>query len=174
MRSGTRSECKRRWTPSGHRPACKLKLGYEYVYLYVALNPYQGSLFSLLLPDMSADSFTLFNQHFCLWLNERYGVDRSGKRNKSVALIADGAGAHQSRICEGCDIALVKLPPASPELNPVERFFQELRKELANHIFDTIQGVEEFLITTLKKYYDKPQTITSLTKYPYTIIPNLN
>lgn len=173
MRSGTRSECKTRWTPQGHRPTCRLKLGYEYVYLYAAINPYKGALFSLLLPDMSAASFTLFNQQFCLWLNERYGVDQKGKRNKPVALIADGAGAHQSHICEGCGIKLVKLPPASPELNPVERFFQELRKELANHIFDTIEGVEEFLIGILKKYYNNPQTLITLTKYPYTIIPNL-
>lgn len=174
MRSGTRSECKRRWAPKGYRPACKLKLGYEYVYLYAAVNPYKGQLFSLLLPDMTKDSFTLFNQQFCTWLNEIYGVDEKGARKQAVALIADGAGAHQSNICESCDIELVRLPPASPELNPVERFFQELRKELANHIFETIGAVEEFLITILKKYYDNPQILNSITKYPYTIIPNLN
>jgi hypothetical protein len=171
MRSGTRSECKRRWTPQGYRPACKLKLGYEYLYLYAALNPYSGQLFSLLLPDMTKDSFALFNMQFCGWLNEVYGVDEKGNRKQAVLLIADGAGAHQSNICEGCGIKLVKLPPVSPELNPVERFFEELRKQLANHVFDTIKQLEDFLIHILKKYYDNPETIISITQYPYIRLP---
>lgn len=171
MRSGTRSECKRRWTPRGYRPTCKLKLGYEYLYLYAAINPYSGQLFSLLLPDMTKDSFALFNAQFCRWLNEVYGVDEKGARKQAVVLIADGAGAHQRRICEACNIKLAKLPPASPELNPVERFFQELRKELANHIFDTIEAVEDFLIRILKKYYDNSQSIISITQYPYILVP---
>ena len=172
MRSGTRSECKRRWTPQGHRPACKLKLGYEYLYLYAALNPYSGSLFSLLLPDMTRESFALFNAEFCGWLNEVYGVDEKGNRKQAVLLLADGAGAHQNSICEGCGIKLVKLPPASPELNPVERFFQELRKELANKVFDTIRKLENFIIKILKKYYNNPQAIIQLTQYPYIRLPN--
>jgi len=172
MRSGTRSACKRRWTPKGQRPACRMNLGYEYLYLYAALNPYSGQLFSLLLPDMTKDSFTLFNRKFCGWLNEMYGVDEQGNRKQSVVLIADGAGAHQGSICAGCGIGLVKLPPASPELNPVERLFGELRKELANHVFSTLEQLEEFLVCILKKYYDNPQSIVQLTQYPYIRLPN--
>src|SRR4051812_38335728 len=165
MRSGTRSQCKRRWTPKGHRPKCRLKLGYEYCYLYAALNPYSGSLFSLILPDMTKDSFCVFTTHFSRYLDERYGVH--SEQRKQVLLIADGAGAHQQTLCSDSGFNFQKLPPVSPELNPVERFFEELRKELANHVFDTIEQVEQHLITILKKYYQNPQVITQLTYYPY-------
>ena len=172
MRNGTRSACKRRWTPKGHRPDCRLKLGYEYMYLYAAINPYSGQLFSLLLPDMTKDSFALFNLEFCKWLDGIYGAHADGGRRQRVLLIADGAGAHQSTICEGCGIKLAKLPPASPELNPVERFFEELRKELANHILENLQQVETYLIALLKKYYDNPDILVAITQYPYIQLPN--
>lgn len=155
--------------PRGQRPCCKLKLGYEYCYLYAALNPYSGSLFSLILPDMTKESFALFNQHFCTYLDTLYP---EGQRPR-VLLIADGAGAHQQSICEACGISLCRLPAASPELNVVERFFQELRKDLANIIFDTIEAVEQHLANILEQYYANPQKITSLCLYPY-LIPQPN
>src|SRR5438309_4375312 len=175
MRSGTRSQCKRRWTPRGHRPKCRMKLGYEYCYLYAALNPYTGSLFSLILPDMTKDSFGVFTQHFSSCLDQLYPPDpANGKhhehRNK-VLLIADGAGAHLEELCTDHGFAFKKLPAASPELNPVERFFEELRKELADHVFDTIEQVEEHLTTILQKYYQNPQVIMRLTQFPYISLP---
>jgi transposase len=122
-------------------------------------------MFCLLLPDMTKESFSVFNQQFCRWLKQP-------NQQQSVLMIADGAGAHQSRICAGCGMDLVRLPPASPELNPVERFFQELRKETANRVFATIEEVENYLSGVLQKYYQNPQTITSLTLYPYIRLPN--
>jgi hypothetical protein len=169
MRSGTRSQCKRRWTPRGHRPKCKVKLGYEYCYLYAALNPYTGSLFSLILPDMTRDSFGVFTQHFSGYLDGLYGVHNE-QRNK-VLLIADGAGAHLEELCTDHGFAFKKLPAASPELNPVERFFEELRKDLADHVFDTIEQVETHLISILQKYYQDPQVIMQLTQFPYISLP---
>ena len=165
MRSGTRSQCKRRWTPRGHRPKCRIKLGYQYCYLYTAINPYNGTLFSLILPDMTKDSFCLFTQHFSRYLDELYSV-QSDQRNK-VLLIADGAGAHREELCKNSGFDFKKLPPASPELNPVERFFEELRKDLADHVFDTLEQVEEHLISILQKYYQNPQAVIQLTLYPY-------
>lgn len=127
-------------------------------------------MFCLLLPDMTKESFALFNQKFCQWLS---GEQNNGQtKGQRVLLIADGAGAHQSSICEGCGIDLVKLPPASPELNPVERFFQELRKEMANRIFDSIDDVENYLSQVLQHYYKNPHHISSLTLYPYIRLPN--
>jgi DDE superfamily endonuclease len=169
MRSGTRSQCKRRWTPRGHRPQCRMKLGYQYCYLYAALNPYTGSLFSLILPDMTKDSFGVFTDHFSHYLDGLYGM-HSEQRNK-VLLIADGAGAHLEELCTNQGFDLKKLPAASPELNPVERFFEELRKDLADHVFDTIEQVEAHLISILQKYYQNPQVIMQLTQFPYISLP---
>jgi hypothetical protein len=146
-----------------------MKLGYQYYYLYAALNPYSGSLFSLILPDMTKDSFSVFTQHFSYYLDGLYG-GHNEQRNK-VLLIADGAGAHLEELCTDHGFAFKKLPAASPELNPVERFFEELRKDLADHVFDTIEQVEAHLTTILQKYYQNPQVIMQLTQFPYISLP---
>jgi len=153
-----------------HRPKCTLKLGYEYCYVYAALNPYTGSLFCLLLPDMTKESFCIFTTHFARHLDELYGTETT--KRKQVLLIGDGAGAHQEKLCLERGFAFQKLPPACPELNPVERFFEELRKELANRVFESIEEVEDYLTMILQQYYHNPQRIIQLTQYPYIRLAN--
>jgi len=160
MRTGTRTELKRRWTPGGHRPVCKVKLGYEYSYLYAALAPVSGVLIALLLPDMTGECFKLFFQFFEKEVEELFA---KGK----ILLLLDQASTHQLRIAKGCRIVLHHLPVASPELNSAERFFEEIRKPLSNRIFQTIEDVEEFLCGALKKYYQTPKLIIKLCHYPY-------
>lgn len=160
MRSGTRSQCKRRWTPPAHRPVCKVKLGYAFSYLSGAIAPDKGRLIALLLPDMTKDCFGQFIDHFQKQTQALHGTHK-------IVLIADKAGAHQKKVCEQRGIAFEPLPTACPELNPVERFFQELRKELSNHIFDTIRQLENYLCKILKKYFDYPKTLTQLCRYLY-------
>lgn len=164
MRAGTRTQTKRRWTPKGHRPVCKIKLGYEFCYLYTALAPATGSLISLILPDMSKDSFAIFADYFSEQARKLCG-------NKEVVLIADKAGSHQVEDCKRRGVALELLPRACPELNPVERFFEELRKELSDHIFESIDEVEDHLCKILKKYYKHPEQIIQLCYYPYMRTP---
>lgn len=160
MRSGTRTQSKRRWTPHRHRPVCRIRLGYEFCYLYAAIAPATGTLFALLLPDMSKASFAVFVEYFRAQTQKRHG-------HHPVVLICDKAGSHQSSICQRWGIALQPLPTACPELNPVERFFQELRKSLSNQIFDTIEQVEDYLSNLLKEYWQHPQTLIQLCHYPY-------
>lgn len=65
---------------------------------------------------------------------------------------------------EGSGIEL--LPRAFPELNPAERFFEELRKELADHVFENIVEVQDYLCKVLKKYYNHPKQIVQLCYHP--------
>ena len=88
-------------------------------------------------------------------------------KEKKVLLLTDGAGAHQQTMITHRNITLQKLPAASPALNPVERFFEELRKALSNQVFATIEAVENKLCEVLKHYYQNPAAIISLTNFPY-------
>jgi transposase len=160
MRTGTRTELKRRWTPQRHRPLCKVKLGYEFTYIYAALAPASGQLIALLLPDMTGDSFQLFFEFFETQVKKLY---RRGK----VLLLLDQASAHQHRTAKSSRVVLHYLPVASPELNCVERLFEEIRKPLSNRIFQDIDEVEKFLCRTLKKYYNSPKLIVQPCAYPY-------
>lgn len=160
MRSGTRSQSKRRWTPKGHRPVCRVRLGYAFTYLYAAIAPAAGRLIALLLPDMSKASFAVFVEYFRRQTQAVHG-------SCPVVLLADQAGAHQKSLCEKRNVTLEHLPRGCPELNPVERFFEELRKQLSNKIFTTIEQVEDHLCNLLTLYFDHPKKLVQLCYYPY-------
>lgn len=170
MRYGTRSSFKRRWTPLGHRPECRVKIAYEFGYLYAAICPFSGDLFALLLPSMKKECFKIFVEQF-----ERHLVRQptepepeAGAERAETLLIVDGAGSHQESVLSANSrLRLEKLPAACPELNPVERFFQELRKELANEIFESVTAIEEKIQELLKRYWESPQLLVQLTNYPY-------
>ena len=55
----------------------------------------------------------------------------------------DGAGWHTNDIAdEFTNLSMIKLPPYSPELNPIEQVWQWLRQnELANRCFDGYEDI---------------------------------
>lgn len=140
------------------RPSGEQLIGYEYGYLSVALNPATGELFALLLPDMRVESFQAFLDEFVKFV---------GKKN-FVRLITDGAAAHRSTRLEVDEqLTIEHLPPYSPELNPVERLFKELRKELKNLVFESLEAVEEAVIKAIEPFMKDGSRVKKLTFYSW-------
>ena len=111
LRFGTRTTLKRRWTPKGHRPQCRVKIGYEYGNLYCALCPLTGDLFYLLLPSMEKVCFEKFVEEFLEHLKSR-----EPSCAEATLMILDGAGAHQENVLAADSrLRIEKLPAASPE-----------------------------------------------------------
>lgn len=158
MRFGTRTELGRRWTACGVRPLGEQIIGYEYGYLSVALNPRTGEFFALILPDMRVESFQAFLDEFSKFIGQ-----------KTVArLITDGAAAHRSTRLEiSQELTIEHLPPYSPELNPVERLFKELRQELKNRVFESLREVEEAVIKAIKPFMKDGSRVKKLTFYSW-------
>jgi len=156
MRFGTRTELGRRWTSCGFRPTGEQIIGYEFGYLSVALNPATGELFALILPDMTVESFQAFVDEFVKFVG-----------NKTfVRLITDGAAAHRStRLKIESQLSIEYLPPYSPELNPVERLFKELRAVLKNRVFESLQMVEEAVIKAIEPFIKDGSRVKKLTFY---------
>jgi len=169
MRYGTRSLPARFWTAQGVRPNGRMNIGYEYRYLYTAVCPATGDVFALMLPSMQAVCFDLFLREFNRHLQQIYGsTDKtSGNTTAKVRLILDNAGAHHAQLREAQHISLEYLPPYSPELNPVERFFQELRRATKSIIFETLEQIEDVLISTLTHYWNNPQLVVQLTYWDW-------
>ena len=159
MRVGTRTRLGKKWTVFGTRPTGKQKIGYEYLYLYVSIKPRAGELFAMFLPCLNKECFALFA--------EEGSFSQSGR----TLMVADGATAHR---LEHEKIDLVKLPAYAPELNPVERFFEELRRELEFCVFETLDEAEVYLTEILQKYFKNPERVKSLTLYPYIKHAHLN
>ena len=52
--------------------------------------------------------------------------------------MCDGHGAHTARLLADLPTARVRLPPYSPELNPAERVFQEVRRRVEGRCYDAV------------------------------------
>jgi transposase len=67
---------------------------------------------------------------------------RKAYPSEQIVLVLDGAPGHRSgRVSWPEGIEALPLPPYSPELNPVERLFEELRAKLSNMIFTSVEAM---------------------------------
>jgi len=135
-RFGTHSKIGCGWFERNTRPTVKMKLGYKNFYLYSGVDTEDGSSFSLIMPSVNTKAMNVFLAE----LSKEYSSER-------IALIMDGAGWHKSndlKVPENIKIFL--LPPYSPELNPVERFWLYIKQRiLSNKIYQTIDDLENAL-----------------------------
>jgi putative transposase len=69
----------------------------------------------------------------------------------TIILVCDGASWHKSKkLIIPINIQLFFLPPATPEMNPIEQIWKEIRKlGFKNEIFKTLDKVVERLCETI-------------------------
>lgn len=152
------------WSPVGQRPTVPSQIVREYTYAYTAACPVDGETVSLILPDMSTECLNLFLQE----LSDRHP-------NEQIILVFDGAGSHRANDLKTPDnISLIPLPPYSPELNPVENFWKEVKKQgFYNRVFTCMTQVEDLLEATLKHFQDHPEQVRSIVAFDW-ILSALN
>ena len=123
-----------------------VRRAYEWTYLYAALDPSSGESFSLYLPGMDILCLEAFLERLC----EAYA-------DYHLVVVLDGAPSHtSSQIVLPENVSLLALPSYSPELNPVERWFQEFRRALSNRTFETVELLQEALTKVLEPYWLDP------------------
>ena len=87
-------------------------------------------------------------------------------QDKMVVLVWDNAPCHRPMTHrEIPGLIVLFLPPYSPELNPAERFFGELRKATANQIFKSIDEQEKAIETRLNELADDNNKMKQLLGY---------
>lgn len=85
------------------------------------------------------------------------------KNSKLLYLITALFTRAKSLIIPG-NIALVFLPPYSPELNPAEKVWWTIKRELKMKLFKTIEELQEALSVAVKKFCTLP-AIKQLTAF---------
>ena len=93
-----------------------------------------------------------------------------------IVMITDGAGWHNTvSLAIPENMRLVKLPPYSPELNPVEHIWDDLReKSFHNRVFKSIDALEQHLSTSLLEMELNNQRVHSIVAWPWIINSLLN
>jgi len=148
---------KRRYCPSGVRPPWVVRREYEWTWFYAAVEPMTGESFSLYLPRLDGDCFEVFLTE----LSRTYP-------GELILLIRDNAPAHSKTTLDiPTNIIPIALPPYSPELNPVERWFQEFRRLLANRCFETIDALHDALTQVLELFTNDQERLELLTNFPW-------
>ena len=84
-------------------------------------------------------------------------------------MLVDRAGWHLShQVMLPENIRLLPQPPGSPELNPAEHLWEDLREnDTANHHFDTLEHLETALCEGLNRLAADPERLRSMTNFPY-------
>lgn len=70
----------------------------------------------------------------------------------TILLCCDGAAWHKSKTLEVPEnIVLFHIPPYTPEMNPIEQIWKEIRKRgFRNEIFDSLEKVMDRLCDTIR------------------------
>ena len=91
--------------------------------------------------------------------------------DKFVVMVLDGAPSHRAaRLPVPANMALIRLPPYSPELNPVEHLWDEMReKHFANRVFDSMGAVIAQALGTLGDWESSPEAVRSLAGWPWIV-----
>ncbi len=146
------------WCPEGTRPVTKCQCIREYTYAYAAVSPADGALDTLILPDMYASTFSVFLAEVS-----------SRHPNDFILWIHDGAPSHRSgTLIVPANMRLVELPPYSPELNPVEHLWEEMReKDFWNESFKSMRAVEKAMVRSLRRLEENRSLVRSMTAYPW-------
>lgn len=158
-RFGRISDTRRCWCPKPVRPLCYAMVTQEYTYAYAAVSV-DGELDTLILPHTNSDCMQVFIDEVA----SRHPEDR-------IIMILDGAGWHTSRLLTVPDnIRLIPLPPYSPELNPTEYLWDELReKSFHNRVFNSIDALEVHLEVSLRDLEADKVRVRSIVAWPWII-----
>lgn len=114
-----------------------------------------GELFSLVMPYANTDCMNVFMEE----LSAAYPQDE-------ILMLLDNAAWHRSNtMIIPANISLYPLLPYTPELNPIEMVWDEIReKGFRNEIFKNLEAVVDRLCETIKILSNDPQRLSSITQ----------
>jgi transposase len=141
-RFGTQGTITRVWARKGSRPRAVRQNGREWLYVLMAVCAATGSASALIMPELNTAVVNLFLEQF----------SRELPAGVHAVLIWDGAGFHTGGdlVVPG-NVSLIRLPPYSPELNPVENLWHYLRSHhWSNRQYEGYKGLEEEAVRSLR------------------------
>ena len=157
-RFGLHLPIRRRVTGYGVKPLQMVEPLYEAYWLDAAVEPTTGDAFWWELPRLDATCFSLF-------LN-KFGQHYAESLNIILLDQAPAHIAHRGQLPE--NVVLVWLPAYSPELNPVERLWEDLKARidvLDARVRSSLSALQEHVAGLVQRY--SAETIASLTGYAY-------
>jgi transposase len=157
MRYGLLPITRRVWSLRGVRPVCPVHPRYEWAYVYGAAEVGGQARVEFLYGS------TVDLQHSALFL-EQVGAREPGATH---VVIWDGAGFHPQDGAAGLpdNVRLLPLPSYSPELNPIEGLWDQLKDHLCNKVFASLRAMQKAITDFLRPLWENPERVRDLIGY---------
>lgn len=142
-------------TAPGVKPHQVVLPRYEYFWLFGATEPVTGESFFLEMPALDSACFQVFINEFSCANRESMNV-----------LVLDGAPAHVAgSLIIPDNVVLFRLPPYCPELNSMERVWQDVRERLTTKLPAELETLRDDVARVVCEY--TPEILASVAGYPY-------
>lgn len=132
----------------------------EYTYAYAAVSPHDGVMDSLIIPEANTEAMSYFLEEV------------SGRHPEEfILMVMDRAGWHRSRnLCIPENIGFLWLPAYSPQCNPVEHIWDEIREKwFPNRVFNSLDAVEDVLSHALVTLENDQARMQSLAGFDWIV-----
>lgn len=153
-RVGQRGTITRIWAPKGTRPRVVRQQQFTAVYVFGAVCPVEDKAYALVMPGANTEAM---QQHLD-------GIAQAVDTGKHAVLVTDRAAWHMSKHLKcPSNLSLLPLPPYSPELNPVEQLWQQLRDRYwSNRCFKDYDEIVHTCCQGWNQFVTQPDAIRNL------------
>lgn len=143
-------------TAKGVKPICMYQNIFKSTYIFGAFSPYNGDSLVMELPNCNGENFQIF-------LNE---LSKKKPEEFKVVILDNGAFHKGKALIIPENIALLFLPPYSPELNPAELVWLNMKRKTTNIIYKTMEELKEKIDEIVKNLINE-DFVMSLCGFSY-------
>jgi transposase len=142
-------------TAQGVKPVCTFQQVFQATWLFGAYSPFTGAHFELELPHCNSDNFQLFLNEFSKENTEEFKL-----------IILDNGAFHKTKsLIIPNNIALLFIPPYSPELNPSEKIWWKMKRAFTGKLHKSLEEVSNFIDGEVEKLTN--EIVASICNFDY-------
>lgn len=145
MRFGLWGQTRRRWGLRGVKIIQKVQIVFAWRYLVVGVNSVTGALRWAWTTRVRQQELKPLLQR---WL--------------PCAVVWDRAPAHTARAVLPAQVQRIFLPPYAPELDPAERIFEEIRREIEGEVYASLDAKQRAIDHFLRRLAADRQRVLAL------------
>lgn len=144
-------------TAKGVKPICTFQQVFKSLYLFGAFSPITGDHFELELPHCNTEMFQLFLNQFSEKTPDEF----------KILLLDNGAFHKAHSLIIPQNIALLFIPPYSPELNPAEKIWWKMKRAFSGKLHKTLDNVSTFIKNQVATLTNNKVKLTCLYEYVF-------
>jgi hypothetical protein len=142
------------WAPKGTRPRVVQQQQFISGYLFGAVCPEKKKASGIVMPKANTDAMQCHLED----------ISEMIEKENHALIVMDGAAWHTTpKLRIPRNITLLALPPYSPELNPVEQIWQQLRtSHFSNRCFKGYEEIMDVCCQAWNAFIETPEQIQTL------------